>query len=325
MKLIRRPRRLRELSLAKAMIRECSLHKKDFILPVFVSDQCETKEPIESMPEVYRWSVDAIVAQVEHWKAIGLNAFALFPCVMTEKKCSTGKEAINPNSISFQAAKKIKARHKDTLLIADIALDPFTDHGHDGILDSSGKVDNDLTVEILCKSAVIAAQSGFDVVAPSDMMDGRVGEIRKSLDEAGFEHVAILAYSAKFCSAYYGPFRDAISSSQKVPIDKSGYQLDPANHREALLELKLDEQEGADILMVKPAEPYLDIIKSAKENSSLPVAAYQVSGEYSRIWAASKLGWLDLDKCAEESLISIKRAGADMILTYFAERIVARI
>lgn len=325
MKLIRRPRRLRELSLAKAMIRECSLHKKDFILPVFVSDQCETKEPIESMPEVYRWSVDAIVAQVEHWKAIGLNAFALFPCVMPEKKCSTGKEAINPNSISFQAAKKIKARHKDTLLIADIALDPFTDHGHDGILDSSGKVDNDLTVEILCKSAVIAAQSGFDVVAPSDMMDGRVGEIRKSLDEAGFEHVAILAYSAKFCSAYYGPFRDAISSSQKEPIDKSGYQLDPANHREALLELKLDEQEGADILMVKPAEPYLDIIKSAKENSSLPVAAYQVSGEYSRIWAASKLGWLDLDKCAEESLISIKRAGADMILTYFAERIVARI
>jgi porphobilinogen synthase len=307
------------------MIRECSLHKKDFILPVFVSDQCETKEPIESMPEVYRWSVDAIVAQVAHWKGIGLNAFALFPCVMTEKKCSTGKEAINPNSISFQAAKKIKARHKDTLLIADIALDPFTDHGHDGILDSSGKVDNDLTVEILCKSAVIAAQSGFDVVAPSDMMDGRVGEIRKSLDEAGFEHVAILAYSAKFCSAYYGPFRDAISSSQEVPIDKSGYQLDPANHREALLELKLDEQEGADILMVKPAEPYLDIIKSAKENSSLPVAAYQVSGEYSRIWAASKLGWLDLDKCAEESLISIKRAGADMILTYFAERIVARI
>lgn len=325
MKLIRRPRRLRELSLAKAMIRECSLHKKDFILPVFVSDHCETKEPIESMPEVYRWSVDAIVAQVAHWKAIGLNAFALFPCVMPEKKCSTGKEAINPNSISFQAAKKIKERHKDTLLIADIALDPFTDHGHDGILDSSGKVDNDLTVEILCKSAVIAAQSGFDVVAPSDMMDGRVGEIRKSLDEAGFEHVAILAYSAKFCSAYYGPFRDAISSSQKVPIDKSGYQLDPANHREALLELKLDEQEGADILMVKPAEPYLDIIKSAKENSSLPVAAYQVSGEYSRIWAASKLGWLDLDRCAEESLISIKRAGADMILTYFAERIVARI
>ena len=325
MKLIRRPRRLRELSLAKAMTRECSLHKKDFILPVFVSDHCETKEPIESMPEVYRWSVDAIVTQVAHWKAIGLNAFALFPCVMHEKKCSTGKEAINPNSISFQAAKKIKEYHKDTLLIADIALDPFTDHGHDGILDTSGKVDNDLTVEILCKSAVIAAQSGFDVVAPSDMMDGRVGEIRKSLDEAGFEHIAILAYSAKFCSAYYGPFRDAISSSQKEPIDKSGYQLDPANHREALLELKLDEQEGADILMVKPAEPYLDIIKSAKENSSLPVAAYQVSGEYSRIWAASKLGWLDLDKCAEESLISIKRAGADMILTYFAERIVARI
>ena len=325
MKLDRRPRRLRELSVAKAMIRECSLHKEDFILPVFVSDHCETKEPIKSMPEVYRWPLDAIVTQIAQWKEIGLNAFALFPCVMPQKKCSRGKEAINPHSVSFEAAKKIKEQHQDTLLIADIALDPFTDHGHDGILDSSGKVDNDLTVEILCKSAVIAAQSGFDIVAPSDMMDGRIGEIRKSLDKAGYEHVAILAYSAKFCSAYYGPFRDAISSSQNEPIDKSGYQLDPANHREALLELKLDEQEGADIVMVKPAEPYLDIIKSAKENSSLPVAAYQVSGEYSRIWAASKLGWLDLDKCAEESLLGIKRAGADLILTYFAERMIKKL
>ena len=170
-----------------------------------------------------------------------------------------------------------------------------------------------------------AAQAGFDVVAPSDMMDGRIGEIRSSLDNAGFEQVAILAYSAKFCSAYYGPFRDAISSTQKEPIDKSGYQLNPANSREALLELKLDEQEGADLLMIKPAEPYLDIIKSAKENFSLPIAAYQVSGEYSRIWAASKLGWLDLDRCAEESLLSIKRAGADVILTYFAERIAAKL
>jgi len=325
MKLFRRPRRLRELSIAKSMVTEYSLQKQDFILPIFVSDHCESKEPVESMPEVYRWSIDAVVEQVSHWKEIGLYAFALFPCVMPEKKCPSGKEALNPDSISFRAAKKIKELHQDTLLIADLALDPFTDHGHDGILDSSGRVDNDLTVEMLCKSANLAAQAGFDVVAPSDMMDGRIGEIRSSLDNAGFEQVAILAYSAKFCSAYYGPFRDAISSTQKEPIDKSGYQLNPANSREALLELKLDEQEGADLLMIKPAEPYLDIIKSAKENFSLPIAAYQVSGEYSRIWAASKLGWLDLDRCAEESLLSIKRAGADVILTYFAERIAAKL
>ena len=325
MKLFRRPRRLRELSIAKSMVTEYSLQKQDFILPIFVSDHCESKEPVESMPEVYRWSIDAVVEQVSHWKEIGLYAFALFPCIMPEKKCPSGKEALNPDSISFRAAKKIKELHQDTLLIADLALDPFTDHGHDGILDSSGRVDNDLTVEMLCKSANLAAQAGFDVVAPSDMMDGRIGEIRSSLDNAGFEQVAILAYSAKFCSAYYGPFRDAISSTQKEPIDKSGYQLNPANSREALLELKLDEQEGADLLMIKPAEPYLDIIKSAKENFSLPIAAYQVSGEYSRIWAASKLGWLDLDRCAEESLLSIKRAGADVILTYFAERIAAKL
>ena len=325
MKLFRRPRRLRELSIAKSMVTEYSLQKQDFILPIFVSDHCESKEPVESMPEVYRWSIDAVVEKVSHWKEIGLYAFALFPCVMSEKKCPSGKEALNPDSISFRAAKKIKELHEDTLLIADLALDPFTDHGHDGILDSSGRVDNDLTVEMLCKSAILAAQAGFDVVAPSDMMDGRIGEIRSALDNAGFEQVAILAYSAKFCSAYYGPFRDAISSTQKEPIDKSGYQLNPANSREALLELKLDEQEGADLLMIKPAEPYLDIIKSAKENFSLPIAAYQVSGEYSRIWAASKLGWLDLDRCAEESLLSIKRAGADVILTYFAERIAAKL
>ena len=174
---------------------------------------------------------------------------------------------------------------------------------------------------MLCKSALIAAQSGFDVVAPSDMMDGRVAEIRNALDKNGFHDVAILSYSAKFCSSYYGPFRDAIASSQNKPIDKSGYQLDPANFREAMLELRLDEQEGADILMIKPAEPYLDVIKAAKEKFSLPIAAYQVSGEYSRIWAAGKLGWLDVDKCAHESLTCIKRAGADLILTYFAERI----
>ena len=325
MKLSRRPRRLRDLTSARSMVRECNLRKEDLILPIFVSDHCESKESIESMPEVYRWSIDALLEQINSWYKIGLNAFALFPCVQNQNKCPFGKEALNPNSVCYRAAKKIKDRYPDILLIADLALDPFTDHGHDGILDSSGNVDNDLTVEALCKSAVIAADSGFDIVAPSDMMDGRVGQIRHSLDSAGFEKIAILAYSAKFSSSYYGPFRDAISSTQRNPIDKSGYQLDPSNFREAMLELDLDEKEGADILMVKPAEPYLDIIKSAKERSLLPVAAYQVSGEYSRIWAASKLGWLDLDRCAMESLLCIKRAGADLILTYFAERIVTRL
>ena len=325
MKLSRRPRRLRDLKTAKSMVRECELKKEDLILPVFVSDHCNSKEKIESMPEVYRWSIDELLLQIESWHKNGINAFALFPCVENQKKCPLGKEALNLDSVCYRAAKKIKENFPDILLIADLALDPFTTHGHDGILDALGKVDNDLTVDVLCKSSVIAAESGFDIVAPSDMMDGRVGQIRISLDNAGFEKVAILAYSAKFCSSYYGPFRDAISSAQKNPIDKSGYQLDPANFREAMLELDLDEKEGADILMIKPAEPYLDVIKSAKEKSSLPIAAYQVSGEYSRIWAAHKLGWLDLDRCAMESLLSIKRAGADLILTYFAERIVSKL
>lgn len=325
MKLSRRPRRIRELNAIKQMVQEFTLRKEDLILPVFISDHCNGREKIESMPEVYRWSIDSLLEQIGKWQAMGLNSFALFPCVESQKKCPYGKEALNPESVCYLAAKEIKAHFQDTILIADLALDPFTDHGHDGILDSAGKVDNDQTVDALCKSAVIAAESAFDIVAPSDMMDGRVGEIRRSLDAAGFEKIAILAYSAKFCSSYYGPFRDAISSGQKTPIDKSGYQLNPANFREAMLELELDEQEGADILMVKPAEPYLDIIKSAKENFSLPVAGYQVSGEYSRIWAASKMGWLDLDQCAMESLLCIKRAGADMILTYFAERIASKL
>ena len=321
MNLSRRPRRLRELTAVKPMLKEFSLLKEDLILPVFVSDTCIEKVAIDSMPEVYRWSIEGLVEQLQNWQNIGLHAFALFPCISNQKKCPEGKEALNPESICYKAVKEIKRRFSDLILIADLALDPFTSHGHDGILSTSGKVDNDLTIEMLCKSALIAAQSGFDVVAPSDMMDGRVAEIRNTLDKNGFHDVAILSYSAKFCSSYYGPFRDAIASSQNKPIDKSGYQLDPANFREAMLELRLDEQEGADILMVKPAEPYLDVIKAAKEKFSLPIAAYQVSGEYSRIWAAGKLGWLDVDKCAHESLTCIKRAGADLILTYFAERI----
>ena len=256
MNLSRRPRRLRELAPLKSMLKEFSIQKEDLILPLFISDNCSDKESIDSMPEVFRWSINSLINQMETWLDIGINTFALFPCIKSEKKCNFGNEILDPESICYKAAKKIKEKFNNVTLIADLALDPFTDHGHDGVLDQFDKVDNDRTIEILRKAALIAAKSGFDIVAPSDMM-----------------------------------------------------------------EIKLDEQVGADILLVKPAEPYLDVIKSAKETSSLPIAAYQVSGEYSRIWAASKLGWLDLDKCAHESLLSIKRAGADMILTYFAERI----
>ena len=321
MQLSRRLRRLRELKALKPMLREAHLRLDDLILPVFVNELDNGKESVKSMPEVYRWSLNALIDQIEIWLDSGLKAFALFPCISEQKKCPKGLESQNEQSIIYQAARKIKGRFKDIILISDLALDPFTSHGHDGVLNQSGIVDNDQTVELLCGSAAIAADAGFDIVAPSDMMDGRVGQIRKTLDQRSFENIAILSYSAKFCSAYYGPFREAISSNQSEPIDKSGYQLDPCNFNEAKLELALDVDEGADMLMVKPAEPYLDIIKYAKDNFNLPIVAYQVSGEYSRLWAASMQGWLNLEDCAKESLISIKRAGADLILTYFAERL----
>ena len=320
MQLTRRPRRLRELKTLRPMLQETHLQADDLVLPVFVNDLNNGKEPINAMPEVYRWSLSSLIDQIETWYDSGLKAFALFPCISEQKKCPKGLESQNENSISYQAARKIKEHFKDIILIADLALDPFTSHGHDGILNQCGIVDNDQTVELLCGSAALAADAGFDIVAPSDMMDGRVAQIRKTLDERNHENVAILSYSAKFCSAYYGPFREAISSNQSNPIDKSGYQLDPCNYNEAKLELALDMNEGADMLMIKPAEPYLDIIRYAKDNFNVPIAAYQVSGEYSRLWAASMKGWLDLEDCARESLISIKRAGADLILTYFAER-----
>ena len=243
-----------------------------------------------------------------------------FHKIYFSKKDTNGQEIINPTSLVYIAAKEINDKVKGVALIADLALDPYTSHGHDGILSSDGRVDNDKTVEVLAKAAVLAAEAGYDMVAPSDMMDGRILKIRKSLEEQGFTQTGIISYSAKFSSSYYGPFRDAIDSKTQISIDKSGYQLNPANFREAQRELDLDHLEGADVLMVKPAEPYLDVIRHAKNSYRIPIAAYQVSGEYSRIWAAHLQGWLDLEKCAMESLLSIKRAGADIIFTYFAER-----
>ena len=319
--ILNRPRRLRDHPVMNSMMTELLLSKNDLVMPVFVTDSDEKPAPIPSMPEIFRWPVDLLAERIGEWKALGIRAFAIFPHIEESKKDASGREILNSASLVYQAVRTIKDAVADVALIADLALDPYTTHGQDGILSGDGRVNNDRTVEVLTEAAVLAAQAGYDLVAPSDMMDGRVKKIREKLETEGFVHTGIISYSAKFSSSYYGPFRDAIGSKGENPVDKSGYQLSPANFREAQRELALDAAEGADILMVKPAEPYLDVIRHAKESFTLPIAAYQVSGEYSRLWAAHMQGWLDLDKCALESLLSIKRAGADLIFTYFAERV----
>ena len=318
---LNRPRRLRDHPVLNSMTTETHLSKSDLILPVFVTESDENPVPIPSMPEIFRWPVNLLTEKIVEWKSLGIRAFALFPHIDESKKDAKGSEILNPKSLVYQAVRQVKNALDDIALIADLALDPYTLHGQDGILSEDGRVDNDPTVEVLAEAAVLAAQAGYDLVAPSDMMDGRVQKIRERLEAEGFIHTGIISYSAKFSSSYYGPFRDAVGSKTDSPVDKSGYQLCPANFREAHRELALDASEGADILMVKPAEPYLDVISHARDTFDLPIAAYQVSGEYSRLWAAHMQGWLDLDKCALESLISIKRAGADLIFTYFSERI----
>ena len=318
---LNRPRRLRDHPVLNSMTTETHLSKSDLVLPVFVTESDENAVPIPSMPEIFRWPVNLLTEKIVEWKSLGIRAFALFPHIDESKKDAKGSEILNPKSLVYQAVRQVKDALDDIALIADLALDPYTLHGQDGILSEDGRVDNDPTVEVLAQAAVLAAQAGYDLVAPSDMMDGRVQKIRERLEAEGFIHTGIISYSAKFSSSYYGPFRDAVGSKTDSPVDKSGYQLCPANFREARRELALDASEGADILMVKPAEPYLDVISHARDTFDLPIAAYQVSGEYSRLWAAHMQGWLDLDKCALESLISIKRAGADIIFTYFAERI----
>ena len=315
-----RPRRLRDHPVLNSMIVETALSTDDLVLPVFLTEEGDSPVPIPSMPEIFRWPVSIIIEKIEEWKTLGIKCFAIFPHVAPSKKNEMGTEILSPSALAYRAVREIKDTVKDIALIADLALDPYTTHGHDGILSNDGRVDNDKTVEILAKAAVLAAEAGYDLVAPSDMMDGRILKIRQSLERAGHVRTGIVSYSAKFSSSYYGPFRDAIDSKTDMPVDKSGYQLNPANFREAQRELALDHLEGADILMVKPAEPYLDVIRDAKKAYKLPIAAYQVSGEYSRIWAAHLQGWLDLESCAMESLLSIKRAGADIIFTYFAER-----
>lgn len=303
------------------MVRETRLDVADLIYPLFVHGGAEN-EPVASMPGVERRSVADLVRECREAFALGIPAVAIFPVIDAVNKDARGTHALAGDNLLFRALAEVKAAVPGLVLMADVALDPYTVHGHDGVLTTDGRdVDNDVTVEILCGLAVKEAEAGADVVAPSDMMDGRVGAIRTALDTAGRTGTCILAYAAKFASAYYGPFREAVGSAQTVPISKAGYQLDPANLREALREVELDEREGADMVMVKPAGPYLDVIRAVRERTKLPLAAYQVSGEYAQIHAAARAGWLDYDKCRDESLLAIKRAGADMILTYFAREV----
>jgi len=278
------------------------------------------KVEIASMPGCYRYALDLLVKEVLECWELGINAIALFPVIPESKKDDTGSESYNPEGLVQQTVRSIKQAVPDIVVITDVALDPFTTHGHDGLIDENGTILNDSSVEVLVKMALSQAASGTDMVAPSDMMDGRVGAIRKALDAEGYINVGILAYSAKYASAYYGPFRDALDSAPKFG-DKKTYQMDAANAREALKEVALDIAEGADIVMVKPALAYLDIIHQIRLETNLPIAAYNVSGEYAMIKAAGNVGWIDEKKVILETLNSIKRAGADLILTYFAKEV----
>ncbi len=318
MQLTTRLRRNRASEGLRRMTRETRLDVADLVYPLFVHGG-DHNAPVASMPGVERRNVKDLVRECRDAFDLGIPAVAVFPVIDPAHKDAKGSHALSPDNLLFRALSEVKSAVPELVLIADVALDPYTDHGHDGVLTKDGRdVENDLTVEMLGWLAVKEAEAGADIVAPSDMMDGRVGAIRAALDAAGRTDTCILAYAAKFASAYYGPFRDAVGSAQSKPISKASYQLDPANVREALREVELDEREGADMVMVKPAGPYLDVIRAVREQTKLPLVAYQVSGEYAQIHAAANAGWLDYEKCRDESLLAIKRAGADLVITYFA-------
>ena len=311
-----RPRRLRYTPAIRRLVRETELTVNDLIYPLFIMEGENQKVAIPSMPDCYRYSLDLLLKEVVNAYNLGINAIALFPLIAEDKKDNFGTESYNPDGLVQRTVKAIKKEVPEIIIITDVALDPFSIYGHDGIV-QDGKILNDETVQVLVKMSLSQAAAGANFVAPSDMMDGRVGAIRRALDAAGYLDVGILAYTAKYASAYYGPFRDALESAPKFG-DKKTYQMDGANSREALREASLDITEGADIIMVKPALAYLDIIRRLRDSSHLPVAAYNVSGEYAMIKAAAKQGWIDEKSLILETLISMKRAGADLILTYFA-------
>jgi porphobilinogen synthase len=311
-------RRNRRTAWSRRLVAENRLSVDDLIWPIFVQDGTGKRTPVPSMPGVERLSVDLLAAAVSEAAELGIPAVAIFPATDPAKKTPDGDEALNAANLVCQSVRAIKKACPEVGVLCDVALDPYTSHGHDGLL-RDGYVVNDETVEVLCKQAVNQAQAGCDVIAPSDMMDGRVDAIRRALDAAGFQHVQILSYAAKYASGFYGPFRDAVGSASSLAGgDKKTYQMDPANGDEALREVALDIAEGADMVMVKPGMPYLDIVHRVKEAFGLPTFVYQVSGEYAMLCAAAERGWLDRDRVMLESLLAFKRAGANGVLTYFA-------
>ncbi len=319
-----RPRRGRKAEWARRLVRETVLTTDDLIWPLFVIDGSNTRVPVASMPGIERVSVDQAVREAERAAKLAIPCLALFPYTDPTLRDDDGTEALNPDNLVCRAIRAIKNAVPEVGILCDVALDPYTSHGHDGLLRDSAIV-NDETVAVLVRQALVEAEAGADIIAPSDMMDGRVGAIRAGLDAAGFTDVSIMAYAAKYASAFYGPFRDAVGSSATLIGDKRTYQMDPANTDEALREVALDIDEGADMVMVKPGMPYLDVLQRVKDHFGMPTFAYQVSGEYAMIMAAAQNGWLDGDKAMMESLIAFKRAGADGVLSYFAPRVAEKL
>ena len=315
--MLNRPRRNRSSAAIRTMVEENRLSVKDLLFPLFVMDGSATKTEIKSMPGIYRYTTDLLLKEIEECLNLGITSYALFPQVAEDRKDTLATESHRKGSLYLEAIHAVTSRFPEISMLTDVAMDPYSSDGHDGIV-NNGEILNDETLEVLAKMAVAQAQAGSKLIGPSDMMDGRVGYLRESLDDAGFTNVGIMAYSAKYASAFYGPFRDALESAPKFG-DKKTYQMNPANSREALREAELDELEGADFLMVKPALAYLDIISLLRENTNLPIAAYNVSGEYAMVKAAAANGWIDGEKAMLESLLSMKRAGAQVILTYFAK------
>ena len=314
-----RPRRLRRDAFSRDLVREHRLHPSDLIFPVFVQDGQGLAHDVPSMPGVQRLSIDRLLPLAEACVELGIPVMALFPVIDPALKTPDGAEATNPDGLVPRAVAAIKQRFPQLGLLTDVALDPYTSHGQDGLLDGQGYILNDATVRVLCRQALVQAQAGVDIVAPSDMMDGRIGAIRSALEAGGAIHARIMAYSAKYASAFYGPFRDAVGSAANLgKSDKKTYQMDPGNSDEALREVALDIAEGADMVMVKPGMPYLDIVRRVKDEFRVPTFAYQVSGEYAMLKAAAANGWLEHDAVMMEVLLAFKRAGADGVLTYFA-------
>ena len=316
---VNRPRRLRRDPFTRALVRENQLQVSDLILPVFVLAGSGVVQDVASMPGVQRVTLDRLLPVAEECVRLGIPVMALFPVVDTALKTADGREALNPDGLVPRVVRELKQRFPELGLMTDVALDPYTSHGQDGLLDATGYLLNDATIEVLTGQALVQAEAGVDIVAPSDMMDGRIGAIRAALEARGLIHTCIMAYSAKYASAFYGPFRDAVGSAATLGKgNKKAYQMDPANSDEALREVALDLAEGADMVMVKPGMPYLDIVRRVKDEFSVPTFAYQVSGEYAMLKAAAANGWLDHDAVMMESLLAFKRAGADGVLTYFA-------